>query len=440
MNEQEFRAIYRELMDENPFAARAALKVLRLEFTSEVPTLAVTLETQPRMLVNLEFVARSCRGGNEVKAAICHEFLHVLLRHTERFQRMDPVQNIALDAVINAIIHRDLGPDYSSLMGRLYAGEKGLGRILRPPRDRETYAYWHAGPDCALLTAWHGIYDGKLIADDILDVARDVAEDQALNNGPLLGNHQDDGPLGDGALPAVLADALDRGLKSMNGHGIWRAPKDRGIGASVYRESIRSANADLGRWRYEAYEVLRRHLEPDAQSTNIESQPYEFALPVLSNADRRAALRSLWSPFLPEAIWSGERRCSGGTAQVYLDVSGSMNAEMPLIVQLLSMLSRYVRRPFWAFSDDVAPATIVNGQLKAETSGGTSMACVLKHIARTRPASAVVVTDGYIEKLPGSARRAIGNTRLHAIISRDGSPVEIRRAGIPYTQLARLPS
>jgi hypothetical protein len=68
------------------------------------------------------------------------------------------------------------------------------------------------------------------------------------------------------------------------------------------------------------------------------------------------------------------------------------------------------------------------------------MACVLKHIARTRPASAVVVTDGYIEKLPGSARRAIGNTRLHAIISRDGSPVEIRRAGIPYTQLARLPS
>ena len=56
MNEQEFRAIYRELMDENPFAARAALKVLRLEFTSEVPTLAVTLETQPRMLVNLAFV------------------------------------------------------------------------------------------------------------------------------------------------------------------------------------------------------------------------------------------------------------------------------------------------------------------------------------------------------------------------------------------------
>ena len=30
-------------------------------------------------------------------------------------------------------------------------------------------------------------------------------------------------------------------------------------------------------------------------------------------------------------------------------------------------------------------------------------------------------------------------TRLHAIISRDGAPGAIERAGIPYTQLARIP-
>ena len=241
-------------------------------------------------------------------------------------------------------------------------------------------------------------------------------------------------------MPSVLADALDRGLKSMNGNGIWRAPKSRGVGATAYQEVIRAADAALGRWRRETYEVLRRHLDEDSRSVNVEPRPYEFALPVLSNSDRRAALRSLWSPFLPEAIWHGERPFRVGTAQVYLDVSGSMNAEMPLIVQLLRLLSRYIRRPFWAFSDEVAPATIVNGQLRAATSGGTSMSCVLQHIAETRPASAVVVTDGYIERLEGSLVSSIGNTRLHAIISRDGSPAELRNAGIPYTQLARIPS
>ena len=60
MNEQEFRAIYLELMDENPFAARAALKVLHLEFTNDVDTLAVTLEARPRMLVNLDFIGANC--------------------------------------------------------------------------------------------------------------------------------------------------------------------------------------------------------------------------------------------------------------------------------------------------------------------------------------------------------------------------------------------
>ena len=440
MNEQEFRAIYLELMDENPFAARAALKVLHLEFTNDVDTLAVTLEARPRMLVNLDFIGANCAGDHEVKAAICHEFLHILLRHTERFKRMDAVQNIALDAVINAVIDRELGPRYSSLMSRLYAGETGLGRLLRPPTEEETDGYWQPGANSVLLTAWHGVYDGSLVADDILEVARDLSASQVLNAGPLLGNHEDDKRHGRNAMPSVLADALDRGLKSMNGDGIWRAPNSRGVGAAVYQEVIRAADAAVGRWRRETYEVLRRHVDQDSRSVNVEPRPYEFALPVLSNTDRRAALRSLWSPFLPEATWHGERPFRVGTAQVYLDVSGSMHAEMPLIVQLLRLLSRYIRRPFWAFSDEVAPATIVNGQLRAETSGGTSMSCVLQHIAATRPASAVVVTDGYIEKLPGSLVRSIGNTRLHAIISRDGSPAELRNAGIPYTQLARIPS
>jgi predicted metal-dependent peptidase len=162
---------------------------------------------------------------------------------------------------------------------------------------------------------------------------------------------------------------------------------------------------------------------------------------VLSPGDRRAALRSLWSPFLPDARWETQHTARAGSAHVYLDVSGSMNAEMPLVVALLGRLSTYIRRPFWAFSNVVAPARIEQGRLIATTTGGTSMGCVLEHVARTKPRAAIVVTDGYIEALrPKLVAAATAGTRLHVIVTRDGNPSLLQRAGLPYTQLSRLPS
>jgi len=84
---------------------------------------------------------------------------------------------------------------------------------------------------------------------------------------------------------------------------------------------------------------------------------------------------------------------------------------------------------------------IERGQLKAQTTGGTSMACVLAHVAKTRPAAAIVVTDGYVERLDRAAvHRALNGTRLTALVTRDGNPAELHGAGIPYRQLDKVPS
>jgi predicted metal-dependent peptidase len=88
----------------------------------------------------------------------------------------------------------------------------------------------------------------------------------------------------------------------------------------------------------------------------------------------------------------------------------------------------------------VAPARIINNRLRADTTGGTSIACVLAHLARTRPQSAVIVTDGYIEAVEPRWLSACAGIRLHVIVTRDGSPALLQRAGIPYTQLGRLPA
>lgn len=252
----------------------------------------------------------------------------------------------------------------------------------------------------------------------------------------LLGNHAEL----DDRIDDELAQALDRALREMNGEGIWRAPKSRGVGGNPYEALFNTTNEPLQRWKRETLEVLRRHVVPDRHSRARRDEMRDYRIPVLSVTDRRAFLRALWSPYLPEATWEGSRSHPEGTAQIYLDVSGSMYAEMPLIVGLLGQLSIHIRRPFWAFSNEVAPATIVNGQLQTATTGGTSMTCVIEHLVRTRPTAAVVVTDGYIEPLDNNLLKRAAATRLHALVTRDGNPGALSRAGIPYTQLGRLPA
>ena len=448
MTASEFHAICRELIDDNPLAIRAVLKILETEFTDTVPTLAVTCDQRPRLLVNLAFIGEHCRTESEVKAVICHEFLHVLLRHTERTTQLTPPEHLALDAVINAIIHRSLGPEYSAMMSGYYAKATGVDRLLRPPTAEERlliaqYGWSDRGraAERRLFSAWGALYDGRLVADDIRDFARDHLR-RTAQTVVLLGNHDalDAAGRDQGEGAAALADALDSALKAMNGSGVFRSPRGRGVGANAYRNEVRAADRAVEQWCREAYAVLRRHLLPDRASAATERAATSCVLPVLSPGDRRAVLRSLWSAFLPEAHWDTTQPVRAGSAHVYLDVSGSMDAEMPLIVALLGRLTPYIRRPFWAFSNVVAPARIEQGRLVADTTGGTSLGCVPDHVARTRPRAAIIVTGGYIEHIKASQMAAAGGTRLHAIVTRDGNAALLLRAGLPYTQLSRLPS
>jgi hypothetical protein len=447
MTEQEFEAILLELIDENPLAVRAVLQVLSIEFTPDVQTLAVTCTEKPVLKVNLAFVTEHCANETQVKAVILHEFLHILLRHTQSLRPLTPDRHLATDAVINAIIHRQVGPGYSGMMSSYYRDEQGVAKLLRPPNLQEKELIGQGsqrGAQRALESAWTGLYDGRLCADDIEEIAKDLRNDDQRAEPKLLGGHEPDSdgvpPSADaGPLPEALEQALDRSLEAMNGDGIWRSPHRRGVGGSVYQSKVFESNDAVDAWIRATFAVLKRYVDPASNGSLTEERPVEYLLPVLSSGDRRAALQSLWSPLLPNALWKGERSHPIGGTQIYLDVSGSMNAEMPLIVKLLGRLSRYIQRPFWAFSNEVAPAVIQGGHLIADTTGGTSMACVLRHIVKTRPPAAVVVTDGYIERLSDDLAKTVGATRLHAIVTRDGSPKLLQEAHIPFTQLGRLP-
>jgi len=435
VNPDLFLNLVRELVEDNPFAIRPFLKLARIRFTEAIATLAVTREAAPELWVNLVFLGAHCRTEAEVKAVILHEFLHVLLRHTEGRGPVAAAEHLAMDAVINALIHRQAGPKASAMMARYYAGARGLERLLRPPRPGELGTGAGRTP---IQAAWGGLYEGRLVVDDLRELAETLAPHgrARISLGRLLGGHQD---LAE-PLPAALQEALAQAMRSMDGGGIWRAPRDRGVGMPSYEALVAGDASPVRAWERTALKVLREHLLPDPRSREVRQVPETSLLPVLSPGDRRAFLRALWDPILPAARWDFARAVPLGTAQVYLDVSGSMGAEMPLLIGLLNRLRRGIRMPFWAFSTVVAPARIEGGLLRADTTGGTSLACVLEHLARTRPAAAVIVTDGYIEELPPALVRRAGATRIHTLLTRDGSPGALQRAGLAYTQLPKVPA
>lgn len=434
LREEQFRAILHEMIDENPFAVRPMLKILNINFTESVRTLAVTCETRPELKINLAFINEHCKTDCHVKALICHEFLHILLNHTERHRLATSLHNVAFDAVINAIIHRTLGKAYSSMMSDYYAQASFPLCLLRAPEGD------HPELPRTVSGIWHGLYSGKLVADDIIEILQQLAKITLVtvfSLDDLLGNHEEL-PIN---LGKAITAALDDSLKQMNGGGIWRDPRSRGVGPDAYHGLfVAEESDDLKAWKRKTIAVLQACVVPDRTSKLNQEISLEYRLPLMTECDKRAFLRGLWSPFIPDATWETNLKKPRGSTHVYLDVSGSMNHEMPHLVALLNKLRPYIRMPFWAFSDVVAKAIIKNGVLAAETTGGTSMNCVLKHVALTRPQAAVIVTDGYIEDVDRSLLAGIGRTRLHALISRDGSASRLKDAKITYTQLERVPA
>lgn len=447
LDEAWFRAILQQLIDRNALACRAVLTLARVRFTTQVPTLAVTLAHPVELLVNLDFVRKHCATEAHVEALLLHEFLHVLLGHTERFERMNPALNVALDAVINAIIHRSVGPEHSDMMARYYADEKGFGRLLRPITSHErdhfltVQATLRKGPspqatEALLGELWRRLYDGRTCADDVLDLMESIGGDpQATGSIRVLGSHDPHDPAEPGG---ELLRALSETMKQMNGDGIWRSPKDRGVGQ--YATSLKvETDERLALWERTAWDALRRALLPDRTGVRRGTRETVVPLPVLSPRDRRGFVRALWSPILPENQWPASMPGDRVSALVYLDVSGSMNAEMPALITLLARLRTWISMPFWAFSDNVSPASIENGRLVTETTGGTSMNAVLRHVAAKRPARALVVTDGYIERVDPDLLAACHATKIHALVTRDGSTMNLDAAGIPVTQLEAFP-
>lgn len=457
-------------------AFAALLSLLEVEASDEVPTACVTTGERSRMLLNPEFVGKYCRTDEHLAMLVLHELYHVVLGHTRLYPRVTPAQNWAFDCLINAQLCRLFPhPCHTGFFSQFVGGPAGPGTLLAPPqgwhRDlpepvarrlrraaiaadpRLGDAHWRLYDDDSITTeelyrllqsvapasAGEGAAAGEPGAGESTAEAGtpDGPGAEAVGDWTLLGNHAGD----DGALHP---DAL-REVREI----VARWPMvDRRSGRDQGRLMERT-EVTLGQRRAQAVRALRRGLAmaADRAGAGLARRFTQAAVdtvdPFDAGRDRRASvLRSMGGEPLLHAGTSLARTPSPQErVRVYLDLSGSMDGVLePLYAALVQVLD-LVEPRVHGFSTRIGSLT--HAQLRRGvrlSDGGTEIGAVTGHLLASPTRNAVVVTDGWVGRIPDDHLRRLRQrrVRLVAVVTADGDPAFASNAGYPAIRLPSL--
>ena len=423
--EKQVRYIVQDMASENALACRALFEISRVVFTGDVKTMAVTLSKHPVLQINLGFCNDYLESENDVKAVLLHEFLHVLLLHTEKYSTVEPLLNIALDAVINAIIWRYKGLDYAGFFVRFYKWEK-ITFLLRSG-DKVSL------PDKEWMDIHEAVYKGKYCADDLFELLaylREKAGSQQFEHVFLLGDHSGRN------ISSRMKKVLDGIMQKMDGTLIWNNPVSRGIGQKLSIEDTEIRKYKNRRWQQTTMKILQKCLLPGGSIKTAETSR-EVMLPVLSSSDRRSMARFKYSGMVPVSRNESVARVASEQVVIYLDVSGSMSQEINDLIALLHFFRAHIRMPLYVFSGEVAEATFKNGRLVYGTCYGTRIEPVFEHIRKNKIRKSLIVSDGYIEKITENMTTGLNKGNIHVLISSGGNPEKFTEAGFPCNQLEK---
>ena len=418
------------------------LQLLSIEATNAVPTAAVTVGALSRMLINPGFVAQRCRTDAHLSMLVMHEIYHVLLGHTRMYRRPTLATNWAFDCIINAQLCR-LHPnvEFTSFFSASAAPE-GLWSLIGPPAGWPVSPRYASG---ALGNVHRRLYDdaGATTADLFALLDQMAATLDLDGAGRLLGNHDGDHDGAGGgdplhADPDLMAEVRRivarwpmverRGGVDDGGAPAWERGELRRHGAArrAIQKLLRAAahGTDGGPW-------IRSTVETEGFT------------PLPQAGDRRAHLQRLMGtePLWWQGVLHQEGRQTAGQVTVYLDVSGSMAAWLPMLLEALTDSAALVRWPLFGFSTEVHPVTraeLATGRFRS--TGGTHIGCVARHLVESKVTRAVVITDGDVQKIPTALAERLRRSRLRVRVGLlDGRDASFcAQLGWPVTPIPAL--
>jgi len=424
------------------------LRLLDIVETDAVETAAVECRIQPRLLVNPAFVAEHAATPEKLLMLVMHELHHVLLGHTTLFPRLTPTHNFVFDAVINGIVcrmfpgraHTDFFRDYypeDAFPACLLAPPPGWPKASRirpaagvrglPVRQRKQVQRVHEALYSEVGASYEEVYAllPKVLAARSRPRRRSARgdgeprerdPDALVRDVPLLGGHGEDGLRESGleTRSPVLFDVVRSIVEE------WPQPpqpiRGRSL-ADVIRESAVVVSKRPPSNRARLRKLIRKVAGVDGTGSirRLREDRSEAPTPIPTLARRSLVLRALGhEPLLHVGELTARRRGPhGDRVHVYLDVSGSMSAVLGALYAAIVDCAELVHPTVHLFSTkivDVSLADLRRG--RCGTTGGTSLACVVEHLAAHRVRRALLLTDGWVGRPQGEHHEILARTRL----------------------------
>ena len=378
------------------------LKLMDIRFVEEeTKSAAVTCTSRPELLLNKAFVDAYCKTDEHLFMLVMHELYHIILGHTHLFKRHTDIDNIAFDAVINAILCRMFpGEEYVSFFTSINSDEPFPGCILRPIGNKTPLKY------IPVLKNLYYTNTGTYF--EVYECITNELEEM-LKNGRikyvLLGNHEDNNDdMNNPLLKKMLDKVISKWPREMIVNG-------RDLGGELEDKTIEFAKAERN-----AQNKMKRLLRKSGviqgsvskRKMSIQYVQEDATLVTPDYKDRTLLTKSIIyeQPLLYNSslINSKVVRDSNVQSLVYLDVSGSVVDDINHFAPLLLKPYKNKECLLFAFSTIVVPVSYQDFRKgKYKSTGGTSLNCIFEHYfslpKKKQTKKVLILTDGETGKV-----------------------------------------
>ena len=374
------------------------LKLMNIRFAKdeETKTAAVTCTSRPELLLNKAFIDTYCQRDEHLFMLVMHELYHVILGHTHLFKRHTDIDNIAFDAIINAILCR-MFPDeeYVSFFKSINSDAFFPSCILRPIGDNTPLRF------IPILKNLYYTNTGTYfeVYECIIEEFQKMIDSGQLSY-TLLGNHSgSDQAENNPILKRMMDDFVSKWPKKFTIEG-------RDLGGELEQKKLEFEKNNT-RNRNKMRRLLRKsgviQGTVSKRKSAIEFIKEDALLPIPDFKDRTLLAKSLIynQNLLYNSSIVNQKivRDSNVQTLVYLDVSGSVIGDINKFASLL--LEPYKKKEclLFAFSTVVDPVTYKDFRSgKYKSTGGTSLECIFNHYfslpKRKQTRKLLILTDG----------------------------------------------
>ena len=350
------------------------------------PTAGITKEGV--IFYNPEFVAKYVSSKKDLFSLIFHELLHPMFGHF--VFSMNDLENIAADAIINAIISGLYWIESQAgfLFQRLYKN-KGLEGLLRRNSSMDNSRYYRV---YQRLYPVYRTKEAALSTGELIQTLKILTPKTEMVEITLLGTHGKPKDF-DGKdklseeVKAKIAEELQKNLQERVSNHAGYSQQLVNLLLDVLKTNLSIKRSFL--LRYTTKRKLDKFIEL-FQKRRLTTCP----IPIYpSKRDLVLLSAGVYPGHFHNQVLYPQVKYKG--LAVYLDVSGSVNLYLPKILGILKHLEKEITTVF-QFSNEVVEtefAELLKGNI--ETTIGTDFDCVASSILEKRFDKVVIITDGY---------------------------------------------